>query len=117
MFHFTGLLGGPTIYYTEYEDVMSKPAKRERYPAVLRTLLTGMVAFALFGATCQWHSLDDFLDPSIREKSLFSRLIVLYVFMLGMPMQVLRSLEAGRKHVFVERIRRKRNNTRMEQHE
>ena len=23
MFHFTGLLGGPTIYYTEYEDVMS----------------------------------------------------------------------------------------------
>ena len=84
MFHFTGLLGGPTIYYTEYEDVMSKPAKRERYPAVLRTLLTGMVAFALFGATCQWHSLDDFLDPSIREKSLFSRLIVLYVFMLGM---------------------------------
>lgn len=84
MFHFTGLLGGPTIYYTEYEDVMSKPAKRERYPAVLRTLLTGMMAFALFGATCQWHSLDDFLDPSIREKSLFSRLIVLYVFMLGM---------------------------------
>lgn len=32
MFHFTGLLGGPTIYYTEYEDVMSKPGEARTVP-------------------------------------------------------------------------------------
>lgn len=100
MFHFTGLLGGPTIYYTEYEDVMSKPAKRERYPAVLRTLLTGMVRLHCSERHVNGiRSMTSWTLPFAR-RVFFSRLIVLYVFMLGMRCKYYGSLEAGRKHVF-----------------
>ena len=88
VFHFPGLLGGPAIYYREYMDVIGG----KRYGAALprRRLLPclakgvcGLLGFALYLATTLLVTIDDLLDDSFAQRSLVTRLLYLYLAMLG----------------------------------
>ena len=48
MFHFTGLLGGPTIYYNEYMHVMKSTPNVSRWKEVIKTAIIGICGLIIF---------------------------------------------------------------------
>ena len=67
MFHFTGLLGGPTIYYNEYMHVMKSTPNVSRWKEVIKTAIIGICGLIIFQATDYICSLEDLLDPSLHR--------------------------------------------------
>lgn len=84
MFHFTGLLGGPTIYYNEYMHVMKSTPNVSRWKEVIKTAIIGICGLIIFQATDYICSLEDLLDPSLHRYPLSLRLAVFVFVMMGM---------------------------------
>lgn len=84
MFHFTGLLGGPTIYYNEYQHVMKSTPSAFRWKEVIKTAIIGICGLILCQATNYICSLEDLLNPSLHRYPLSLRLAVFVFVMMGM---------------------------------
>ena len=84
MFHFTGLLGGPTIFYNEYQSVVRSTPKASRWIEVIKTAIIGICGLLLFKVTNHFCSLDDLMDSSLRQYPLGLRLFGFVLVMFGM---------------------------------